>query len=165
MVTRIGTRRWVPATTWCLVFAALHVFWALGGSVGLASSAGRQLAAERPTSFVLLGLWGVGVLLLVGAGVVYRCTVSERRSLRWLVGAVGALLLLRGLLVEVVLLVDLGGVRDSVGRLETTAGLLVWNPWFVLGGLAWVYAAATRGTRGRRRDGPRDPVVPAGTGR
>jgi len=51
---------------WCGSFAGLHLFWALGGSVGLASSAGRDLAVRRPTSFDIFGLYGTALLLVVG---------------------------------------------------------------------------------------------------
>src|SRR5438477_6689311 len=55
------------ACTWAVAFAALHFYWALGGSRGLSVSAG-PLAETRPTWFVAVGLWGVGLLCLV-AGV------------------------------------------------------------------------------------------------
>lgn len=49
--------RWgVLAAGWAAAFAVLHVYWALGGSAGLAGSAGEQLATERPGWFVAVGL-------------------------------------------------------------------------------------------------------------
>lgn len=131
------------AIVWCGLFAAVHVFWALGGSVGLASSAGARIAASRPLAFVLLGLWGVAAALLLGAVLIAWCT----RDVRWrrlggvAIGVVGAALLARGVLVEVLLLADVGGVRQSVGADETRWSLLLWNPWFVLGGALWLAVA------------------------
>jgi hypothetical protein len=59
----------VGAAAWCAIFAAVHLFWAVGGTAGLASSAG-QLAERRPAGFVVFGLFGVGALLLVGIALV-----------------------------------------------------------------------------------------------
>jgi hypothetical protein len=59
--------------------------------------------------------------------------------LGWLGGAV---LLARGLLLEVVLLTGAGGIPSAVGPLETRWSLILWNPWFVVGGL--VVSLATR---------------------
>ena len=43
------SRRWGDiAAAWALLFAALHLYWGLGGAWGLAESAGARLAAERP---------------------------------------------------------------------------------------------------------------------
>lgn len=58
------------AALWCIAFAALHLFWAFGGSAGLASSAGRDLANRRPTNFVVLGLYGVALVLLCGVALI-----------------------------------------------------------------------------------------------
>ncbi|MBV7696586.1 DUF3995 domain-containing protein [Streptomyces sp. TRM70350] len=52
-----------------MAFAGLHFFWALGGQVGLDVSSGERLVSERPAWFVAGGLWGVGLLCLVGAAV------------------------------------------------------------------------------------------------
>jgi hypothetical protein len=135
------------ACAWCVLFAALHIYWAVGGDAGLASSAGADLATHRPLWFVLLGLWGVALLLLAGAAFSIGMTRWRLRGrlrrgaliLGWLGGAV---LLTRGLLLEVVLLTGAGGIRSAVGPLETHWSLVLWNPWFVVGGL--VVLLATR---------------------
>jgi uncharacterized protein DUF3995 len=134
-------RRWgYLAAAWCLLFAVPHLYWALGGSFALAVAAGADLADERPTWFVVGGLWGVAAALLVGAGF---CVGLARwwpaGTLRRLTAALGwaggALLVLRGLLVEVLLATGAGGVADTVGASQTRWSLLVWNPWFVVGGV------------------------------
>jgi hypothetical protein len=128
------------AAGWCVLFAVPHVYWALGGHRGLASSAGVELATTRPLWFVLLGLWGVALVLLLGAG---YCFGLERWRLRGLprravvvLGVLGgALLLIRGVLLEVVLGTGAGGVAAAVGPVQAHWSLVLWNPWFALGGV------------------------------
>lgn len=107
------------AACWAGLLAVLHFYWALGGSVGLATSAGAELADERPAWIVAAGLWGVGVLLLAATGLTVALTgrrsTGGRRLL--LVGgaAVGSLLLVRAIGVEVLLL---SGALDGNSALE-----------------------------------------------
>lgn len=54
------------ASAWSLSFAGLHLYWAAGGGVGLAASAGAELARTRPAWFVATGLWGVAGVLILG---------------------------------------------------------------------------------------------------
>ena len=154
------SRRWgFVAAGWASLFAALHFFWALGGSVGLATSAGRQLAEDRPGWFVAGGLWGVGSLLLVAAALALALAgaiVRGRRRLVLVLGgaAVALLLLIRGIGVKVLLL---SGALDGNTVLEPGQRhwtLMLWNPWFVAGGAA--FGLSTLGLRGRpTRDGRR----------
>ena len=128
------------------MFAAAHVYWALGGSVGLAESAGADLAAERPTWFVVGGLYGVAVLLSGAAvlGVVLgRRALSDRsrRVLRLLVTALAALLLAPAVVVELVLLADPGYGGGAVSRDQRYWTLVLWNPWFLVGGTFFGVAA------------------------
>jgi hypothetical protein len=74
---RSGPRWGYLASTWALLFALLHFFWALGGSWLLASSAGTELAKDRPTWFLLAGLWSVAVALLAAAAT--GLTLARRR--------------------------------------------------------------------------------------
>jgi hypothetical protein len=50
------------AAGWSLSFAGLQPYWGLGGSVGLAESAGAALADERPGWFAAVGLYGAALL-------------------------------------------------------------------------------------------------------
>lgn len=124
------------AMTWCVVFALLHLFWAFGGSTGLASSAGGDIAYRRPTTFVVFGLYGVAAVLLVGA-VLLRIAVEmqpgkRRAATLILLFGVGVALALRGIGLEAVLATNIGGVRELVGPLETRWSQILWNPWFAL---------------------------------
>lgn len=134
----------VASATWCALFASLHLFWALGGTTGLASSAGRDLAERRPTGFVVFGLYGV-TFLLIAAIALLTVTAGWGRSPTWsrrataVVGVAGALLLLRGVVLEVLLGLDVGGLRATVGPQETRWSLALWNPWFALGGVLFLW--------------------------
>ena len=79
-----SSSRWgvaaAAAAMWCGSFACLHLFWALGGSIGLASSAGRDLAGRRPASFVIFGLYGTAVLL--GIGILTIAVTQSPRAAR-----------------------------------------------------------------------------------
>lgn len=146
-------RRWgYAAAAWCLIFAALHIYWAAGGEVGLAESAGADLATRRPAAFVLFGLWGAALLLCAGA--VIGVSLARARSAglaRSMISAggwfVGAGLLARGAVVQVVLLTDAAGVASSAGQSQTTWSLALWNPWFIVGGIAFLLAASSARSR------------------
>ncbi|MFJ3836035.1 DUF3995 domain-containing protein [Streptomyces sp. NPDC054904] len=129
-----------------MAFAALHFFWALGGEVGLDVSSGERLASERPAWFVAGGLWGVGFLCLIGALVALGLRKRGVRGRTWrvlqLLGlAICLLLLVRGLLVEVLLIADVPAV-GGISAAQRFWTLTVWNPWFVLGGV--LFGLATR---------------------
>lgn len=144
-MTRWGDR-WpaCAAVVWCLIFAALHVFWAAGGTMGLAVSAGAELARRRPAWFVLGGLWGVAALLLVAAAVAASMahppgSPRVRRVVRaagWLVVVLLALravpTLIQDLLTESGQLVPPAGSGTDWTLLHWR--LALWTPWFLLGG-------------------------------
>ncbi|MEU1464964.1 DUF3995 domain-containing protein [Streptomyces sp. NPDC005727] len=133
------------ACVWAAAFAGLHFYWAVGGDVGLSISAG-PLAIERPLWFVVAGLWGVGALCLLGALLAWLLARSSLRRLpaqlaRWLGWGVSALLLSRGIGVEVLLLTNPTRLDTSVSAGQRAWTLALWNPWFIAGGLAFGLAA------------------------
>ncbi|WP_405750488.1 DUF3995 domain-containing protein [Streptomyces sp. NBC_00012] len=133
------------ACTWAVAFAGLHFYWALGGAWGLSVSAG-PLAEERPGWFVAVGLWGVGMLCLVG-GVLGRLLARPGlgglagRAVKALGWCVCAVLLMRGITVEVLLLTGTAGPEMDVSPEQRLWTLTLWNPWFLVGGLAFGLAA------------------------
>lgn len=142
--SRDGRRAIVAAATWCALFAALHLFWALGDTTGLASSAGRDLAERRPAGFVVFGLYGVSILLIVAIALLaisagWGGSPTWSRRATAVVAIAGALLLLRGVVMEALLGLDVGGLRATVGPLETRWSLALWNPWFALGGVLFLW--------------------------
>ena len=100
----------------------LHLYWALGGTVGLTESAGRRLAEERPAEFVLGGLYGVALVLVV-----------------------------RAVVVAVLLVTDPGFGDGAITGAQRTWTLWIWNPWFLLGGVLFG-AAALAARAARRPD-------------
>ncbi|MFK0294959.1 DUF3995 domain-containing protein [Streptomyces sp. NPDC090442] len=144
------------ACAWAVAFAALHFYWALGGSWGLSVSAG-PLAEERPGWFVAAGLWGVGALCLVGGGLGWLLARpwpgdpagSVLKALGWCACAV---LLVRGVAVEVLLLSGAAGPERGISPAQRLWTLVLWNPWFLVGGLLFGLAARRFG----RTWGPRD---------
>ncbi|WP_329330641.1 DUF3995 domain-containing protein [Streptomyces sp. NBC_01454] len=143
------------AGAWAVAFAMLHFYWALGGSWGLSVSAG-PLAEERPAWFVAVGLWGVGVLCLVGGGLGWLLAARPQprglagrvvKALGWCVCAV---LLVRGIAVEMLLLTGAAGQEVDVSPAQRLWTLVLWNPWFLVGGLLFGLAAREFG----RAEGP-----------
>jgi hypothetical protein len=133
------------AGAWAVAFAGLHFYWALGGSWGLSVSAG-PLAEERPGWFVAVGLWGVGLLCLIG-GVLGRLLAGPRprgpagRVVKILGWCVCAVLLVRGIAVEGLLLTGTAGQEIAVSPGQRLWTLVLWNPWFLIGGLVFGLAA------------------------
>ncbi|QLE70307.1 DUF3995 domain-containing protein [Streptomyces rectiverticillatus] len=133
------------ACSWAAAFAGLHFYWAVGGDVGLSVSAG-PLATERPLWFVVAGLWGVGALCLLGAWLAWLLARSRLQGIaaalaRWLGWSVSALLLARGIGIEVLLLTNTAHLDTSVSVGQRVWTLALWNPWFIAGGLAFGLAA------------------------
>lgn len=144
------------ACLWAVIFAGSHFYWALGGSVGLSVSAGKQLATERPLWFVLAGLWGVGTLCLVGAMLGWLLSQSRprstaRRILEYLGWGVGFILLARGIAVEVLLLTNMTHLDAGVSAGQRFWTLALWNPWFIAGGLVFGLSALDARRRNRSR--------------
>ncbi|MET9959925.1 DUF3995 domain-containing protein [Streptomyces sp. NPDC006326] len=148
------------ACTWAVVFAGLHFYWAVGGDVGLSVSAG-PLADERPQWFVIAGLWGVGALCLLGALLAWLLAPSRLPGgpalmARWSGWGVSALLLARGIGVEVLLLTNATHLDTAVSTGQRAWTLALWNPWFIAGGLAFGLAALRAG----RPTGAEPPPAP-----
>lgn len=120
------------AAAWALLFTLPHVYWALGGTVGLAGS-------SMTGTLLLVNLVAIP-LLLVAAGVALGTVQSwggmiPRRLLRPAVWGVSLVLSVRGI----------GGlVQRSVssGHSGSQSLLsLIADPWFVLGGVLFGVAA------------------------
>ncbi|MEV6317044.1 DUF3995 domain-containing protein [Streptomyces sp. NPDC051776] len=142
------SRRWgYVACAWGVAFAGLHLYWAVGGDVGLSVSAGPELATRRPAWFVMAGLWGGGALCVLGAALGWVLAREQprnalvRRAVGGLGWAVAAVLLLRAVTIEVLLLTDVTHLSNAIEPDQRFWTLALWNPWFVTGGLSFALAA------------------------
>jgi Protein of unknown function (DUF3995) len=130
---------WAAAvSTWSVVFAAPHFYWALGGRAGLAGQAAAADVALQQSWFAAYNLVA-GCLAILGAMVAAVLTLGwggrrVRRCLLIATAAASVVLLVRGLLGVTLLGVSLvGGTFDE----QTPTILLAIEPWFLLGGLAY----------------------------
>jgi len=103
----------------------------------------------------VFGLFGVAALLLIGIALVMVASGgigSERlsRVAAVVLAVVGVALVIRGVALEVLLATDAGSLRATVGPLESRWSLALWNPWFTIGGLLFLWTAI-RVRRVRRR--------------
>ena len=159
-------RRWpgwaaYAAGAWALVFAVVHLYWALGGTVGLPNGMSVDM---NPALFVIdvlaVPLSVVGALLALSLVRPWGRLLPRRLLLAgaW---AVCALLIVHSAptLVESGLVVT--GLRDAEPSALERWSLFVYEPWFFVGGV--LYGAAAWG-HGRRssRPGPAKGVEGAG---
>jgi hypothetical protein len=134
------------AASWALVFAALHFYWGMGGTVGLTMSLNRQILDHRTVGF-LAGVWSIGVLCVAG-GLVAMATVRPwghrpfRRVLRELAWFGFVLLAARALDIYLEFGFGLTGIttveageRAEFFRLSRWF-LFLWLPWFTLRSLS-----------------------------
>lgn len=149
------------AAAWALLFAVPSVYWALGGTAGLdlVSTGAKRLAVERPGWFVAL-LW-VTAAGKVLAGLLALSLVQDwgrRVPHRWrLVAAagLGCVLALYGVTSLVRSVPALTGSVPLDATLDRTIlrwYVFAWQPFWVLGGLAFLAAALVfhRGRDGRQ---------------
>lgn len=127
--------QWVPrarhvgvaACGWAWLFAAAHVYWALGGRIGLTAGQPTDLRfADDPVTYVLS--WALLVYLFGVLGLFPRALVwpAERQDRRWLqraailAGYIGA-----GGLAVYGLVVSQAGALAGIGLGISVAGLLI----------------------------------------
>ena len=139
--------RWAAALAFAS--AAVTLFWTLGGTFGLDTVGGRfeELARERSAGALALGV--AVVLAKVAAGLLAlalmhpRLAPARRRRLAavsvvggLLLAAYGALLVVAGALVLAGVITPAGGVDEHALRWH----LLLWDPWFLVWGVALALA-------------------------
>ncbi|MDQ2831932.1 MAG: DUF3995 domain-containing protein [Chloroflexota bacterium] len=138
------------ACTWSFVFAALSFYWAAGGTAGsntLADSI-KEGALARDPAIVALA-WGAGALKIVGGLLALTLIQAWGRLIwRWmlLMAAWGtaALLMLHGGLNLAVRAIMAVGIIPTPASMHSAAAywyLVLWDPWFVIGGILFGAAA------------------------
>jgi Protein of unknown function (DUF3995) len=145
--SRIGRRAGLAAAAWAIAFAIPSFYWAAGGTAGLetvAATPDQAPYADQPAA-----LAAVGVLKLLGAGLAIalasvRPTARGRRALLaagWIGGAL--LVIYGGASLIQHLLMEAGevAISDSLDANAVRWHVLLWDPWWVLGGALFIVAA------------------------
>jgi len=143
-----------------LLYALASVYWAAGGTVGLATVGGEleRLLRSRATGMVAV-VWLTAALKLAGALLGLALARDRRGPLpRWAVPALSwtaaaVLTLYGGVLVAGQVLVQLGAVAPAPD-MDWRAfhwHLYLWDPWFLAWGLLLGAAVGAR-ARARRRN-------------
>ena len=134
------------AAAWALAFAALSFYWAAGGTAGLGtlSKGLRREALERPGGFVAV-LWATAVVKVAAAalGLALVQPWGERVPRRLLLAAgwaTGVLLTLYGGVGLVNAALAEFGVVESTDPETVRWYLLLWEPYWILGGLLFLTA-------------------------
>lgn len=137
------------ATVWAFAFAALSFYWAAGGTIGLGAVGGTIAGIGRSQAWFAWVVWLTALAKTVG-GMLALSLVrpwGDRfpRGLRLTASAAaGALLTMYALL-------NLGARGlQALGAIPTPASmqsaaawwhLLLWDPWFLAGGVLFLVAA------------------------
>lgn len=148
-----GPARWPgrAAAVWGFVFAVPSFYWAMGGLAGASSTVAPSLVhlvQERNPGFIAV-LWVTGALKIVGGMLglalvhrrVWGCGMNRLLQLMaWGAGVLlvwhGALFVGQGLLVQADI-IKLAPELVPISRWYT----YLWGPWFVAGGVAFMFAA------------------------
>lgn len=161
--------RWAAysASGWALLFAVASFYWAAGGSIGT-DTVGDEV--KRLPGIVAL-LWAVGIVKLIGALLALALVRSWGRlvprrlllSAAWAAG--GGMVLYGAANLTVRGLMAMGAIStpESMHSTAATWRLVLWDPWWLLGGIlfaaaAWSYGrsstigSARRGGAGSSRD-------------
>ncbi|MBO0829583.1 MAG: DUF3995 domain-containing protein [Streptosporangiales bacterium] len=155
-------RTWAAhaAAVWAFAFAALSFYWAAGGTIGLAAVGGTIEGTARShewfTSIVSLTALAKAVGGMLALSLVRTWGERIPRTVR-LAASTAA-----GALLAVYALLNLGArALQAVGIVATPASmhsaaawwhLLLWDPWFLAGGVlflaaAWQFHLASRRER------------------
>jgi hypothetical protein len=151
-----GPRAWAgyAACAWAFLFAAISFYWAAGGTAGGDTIGPAITGLAHDPAFVAV-LWAIGLLKLLG-GLLALALVQPwgrsipRRLLLTLACGGGILLALYGGASWVQEGLMLSGVIPIPAGLGHTAALwhvLLWDPWWLLGGALFIAAAWNYGRK------------------
>ncbi len=140
-----GRRAAYAACAWAVVFGAISFYWAAGGRVG----ADTISAEVTRLPGIVLVLWIVGFAKVVAALLALALVrdwgrAIPRRLLLISAWATGAGLILYGAVPIAVRGLMAIGVIDTPASMHGTLArwhLLLWDPWWLLGGLLFATAA------------------------
>jgi hypothetical protein len=161
----MGWMRWAgyAAVAWCVLFGGLHLYWALGGTVGFAEysmPSNKILALTRDPLYVGI-TWGVAIVCAFGA-IVSLASMQKwgRRIPRWLLltplWMACGISFVRGIGNLIQTALTIGGVFPfALAGPEAQAWYkwllidsIIFSPWWILGGLVFGATAWFASQRG-----------------
>jgi hypothetical protein len=139
----------VAAAAWAFLFAAQSFYGAAGGLFGIETFGHEieRLARERDSTFIAT-VWVTGTLK-VAAGIVVLLADRSRR-LRFATGALGGIFLVYGganLIQHALMAIGAIDTPDGLGSVARTWHLVLWDPWWMLGGVLFLAAASSAAPR------------------
>jgi hypothetical protein len=146
------------AAVWAFLFSVVSFYWAAGGTIGLNTLAAglRELARTHNPGLAALAWVTGGLKVLAGVLALSLARPWGRVVPRWLLlaGAWGAGVLLA--IYGAANLVEFGLMEGGVIALPAFVGatalrwyLLLWEPWFLIGGILFLAAARSFSRRPR----------------
>ncbi|WP_051400360.1 DUF3995 domain-containing protein [Haloechinothrix halophila] len=128
--------------SWMIIFAAVHVYWAMGGPVGLPD--GFSIT-EHPlllvVDIVAVPLCLAGALLALA--LVRPIGRRYRRTVTWLTALTGVLAIVHAADTIVTDIKMLFGAADVPTSQADRLSAFLFEPWWLLGGIFFILAAST----------------------
>ncbi len=133
------------ACTWAIVFAAVSFYWAVGGTVGVNTNAPaitKHVLARDPAWVAIM--WCTGVLKIIAALVALALVQPWGRALpRWLVliAAWSAVVIMgvyegaASLIQHALMVAGIISTPAGLGATSARWHLLLWDPWWLVGGI------------------------------
>ncbi len=148
------------AAAWAVAFALTSFYWAAGGNAGTETLGPGLVSLRDDPWFAAIGLWGVGIAKLAGALLALALVPRLRPHvtptlLSWIALSGGVLVAIYGVASLAQHALMIGGVVGTPVALGRTAAfwhLVLWDPWWIAGGLLFVVSA--RQPRSMARQGP-----------
>jgi hypothetical protein len=136
------------ACIWALVFAAISFYWAAGGTAGSDTIGPAITNMAHDPAFIAV-LWGTGTLKLLGGFLALALVRPWGRALprRVLLTAAwggGILISLYGAaswVQEGLMVVGVIRIPTGLGHTAAVWHVLLWDPWWLLGGTLFLSAA------------------------
>lgn len=147
----IGWAEWFgyAASAWAFLFAALSFYWGMGGRLGTNTLGPALVAAANDPLFVALGLWVAGLVKVFG-GLIALALVQEwgrrfpqllLRTAAWMGGGFALLYGLASYIQHTLMMTGVLAVPAGLGAQAARWHMVLWDPWWILGGILFVITA------------------------
>lgn len=138
------------ATMWSILFMIVSIYWAFGGKLGL-ETLGESITTSASQPVFIWFVWLTAAMKL-GAAIVaialcYKWKHRQIRMISLMTGFfVGTLCLLYGLanvVVRALMALDLISTPEAMYSSAAFWHLVLWNPWWIAGGVLFLAASVT----------------------